>query len=215
MVLALCALLVGQLTSKKPNAWDIRVLYPRFSAGGPVARAANAGAKAQERKAFGEFLAEARKPEEGMGPYSLDVTPHRITDRAGLASGYVEHSSYMGGPHPNLDYDVVNYGRVGGKVRSLRLNDLFRPGKDAVGEASRALVAIINAMDDAPSKVEEGQWKRLTAEQAKHFVVGPKGVLFLFDAYDLGSYAEGPRQILVPFSKLPGLDRKGVLKAVL
>ena len=215
MVLALCAVLVGQLASKKPNAWDVRVLYPRFSAGGPVARAANAGAAARERKAFSEFLAEARKPDERVGTWNLDVTPHRITDRAGLASGYVEQASFMGGPHPNLEYDVVNYGRVGGKVRSLRLGDLFRPGRDAVGEASRALVSIIMAMDDAPSGVDEGRWKRLTPEQAKSFVVGPKGLLFLFSAYDLGSYAEGPRQILVPFAKLPGLDRRGVLKAVL
>ena len=221
--MVLAALVLSQLTAKRAGMWDLTVRYPRFSAGGPVARMANAEARRRERRAFDTFLADAKKEMPGLkkdgvtGSYELQVVPHRITDRPGLASGYVDTYSYMAGAHGMTSYDAINVGRVGGKVCELRLADLFRPGQDAVGQCSRAIVAVLRAgkEDAMPSNVANGEWKGLDKDQAKHFVVGPKGVLFLFGHYELASYAEGVYVVLVPYAKLPGLDRKGVLAAVI
>lgn len=207
----------AQLKADRAGYWTLSVQYPRFSAKGPVARAANAAAAAQERRAFREFLAQARKemPEikenGGVGSYMLEVKPHRLADRATVASGYVDRYDFLAGAHGTSSFDVINFGRVRGQVRPFGLKDLFRPGEDAVGQASRAIVAALKAEKETPSLIVSGDWTRLTAAQRDRFVVGKLGLLFLFNQYDLGSGAEGPRTVLVPYAKLPGLDRRGIL----
>ncbi len=220
MTVLLASLILTQLRAKKANAWDLSVRYPRFSAAGPVAQKANESASARERKVFRDFLAQAEhdipdlKRQGSAGTYQLEVKPHRIVDRPGLASGYVDRYDYLAGAHGTTRYEVVNYGLVEGRVRPLRIGDLFEAGDDAVGEASHALVAIMKAMKDAPSDVASEKWTRLTPEEADRFVVGKLGVLFLFDQYDVGYGAQGAPKILVPYAKLPGIDRNGVLAAV-
>ena len=209
----------AQLTDGSGD-WTISVRYPRFSAKGPVARAANAAMATREKALFRAFLKRARAEVRGLKEYNpnatymLTVRPHRITDRAGLASGYVDRYDFLAGAHGTSRYEVVNYGRVGGRVRALRLRDLFLPGTDARREASRGVLATVRATGEEPSRVESGEWAGLTAAEAERFVVGPKGILFLFDQYELGVGAEGSPAILVPFSRLRGLDRRGVLASV-
>ena len=209
--------LLGQLTAAKPDAWSISVRYPRFSAGGAAARAANAAAAGMERRDFRAFLAKARREVPGLigqvttPKYELTVTPHRITDRPGLASGYVERYTYLAGAHGTTDYRTFNFGPRG----SFGLRDLFRPGTDAVGEASRALMAAMKTLKEVPSLVADGSWTRLTPAEADRFVVGKLGVLFLFDQYEVGYGAQGAPKVLVPYDRLPSLDRKSVLATLL
>lgn len=139
--------------------------------------------------------------------YELTVTPHRITDRPGLASGYVERYTYLAGAHGTTDYRAFNYGPHG----RFGLRDLFRPGVDAVGEASRALVSTMKGMKDVPSNVADGSWTRLTPPEADRLVVGRLGLLFLFNQYEVGYGAQGAPKVLVPYDRLSSLDRKGVL----
>ena len=208
--------------AQAPQGLAIDVRYPRFSAGGPVSRAANAEAAARERRETSRFRAQYRKdlPElrkDGVADrgYQLSITPHRITDRAGLASGYVETYGYLAGAHGSTGYDAINVGRVRGRVRPLGLRDLFRPGEDATGQSSRALLAILKAEKEPMGWVASGEWKGLTKDEVDHFVVGRLGVLVLFGSYELGPFSDGTRTVLVPYAKLPGLDRSGVLATFL
>ena len=203
------------------NPLTVQVQYPRFRAAGPVARLANAEAAARERRATSLFRAQYRKDlpelhkEDIKLGYELSTVPHRITDRTALASGYVQRYDYMAGAHGVASYDAINVGLVRGRARAFGLKDLFRPGQDAVGQSSKALLAILRAENEPMASVDSGEWKGLTKEESERFAVGPKGVLFLFGHYDLGTYSDGTRTVLVPYAKLPGIDRKGVLAAVL
>ena len=205
-------LLLLALSAHKEGWWDADVAYPRFVSKGEVARAANAFSAKRERKTFDDFLRDAKRemPEVkrngGAGQYEIDVSPHRITDRSSVCSGYVDVYADTAGAHPTDFYEAVNYGRVGGKVRALRLRDLFRPGVDAVGQASHGLLAImkLDKKEDQPSDVASGEWTRLSPEQAERFAFGKLGILFLFGRYDIGPGIEGSRMVLVPWSKLSG-----------
>lgn len=209
----LASILLAQLTANRADAWTISVRYPRFVAGGPAARAANAAASTQERREFREFSSRARREVPTLrgqvttAKYELRVMPHRITDRPGLASGYVERYAYLAGAHGTTQYTALNYGSRG----PLGLRDLFRPGVDGAAEASKALVGIMKAMKDAPSNVADGSWTHLTPQEANRFVVGRLGVLFLFDQYEVGYGAQGAPKVLVPWAKLPGVDWRGAL----
>ncbi len=203
------------MSAHRADRWTISVRYPRFSAGGAVTRVANALASRREREVYREFLTAARKESaDTAAPWFLEATPHRLLDRATVASGYVDVSEYQGGAHPSSSFRAVNVGLFNGRARAFGLKDLFRPGEDALGVASRALVTILKAYKEPPSYVKDGTWKGLTTAQQNRFVVGKLGVLFLFDQYDLGPGVEGPRTVLVPFAKLPGLDRRGLLAGV-
>ncbi len=220
IVLALLAPQTG-LVAKKAGWWDVAVAYPRFTAGGPVARAANAASAARERKVFAGFVADAKrempdiKKQGSPGSYQLDTTPHKTADNRAVCSGYVERYDYLAGAHGTTGYEVLNYAVLRGWAQAFTLKDVFRRGEDAVGQTSRALKSIILAGKDAPSGVASGDWKGLTEAESHRFVVGRLGLLFLFNQYDLGAGAEGPRQYLVPYAKLPGIDRKGILKGLI
>ena len=212
MAPALCILLAAPaLSAHRQGWWDVEVAYPRFAARSAVARAANADSAKRERKWYADFLADAKrempevKARGGAGQYELDVSPHRIADRPRVSSGYVEIYVDSAGAHPTNLYEAVNFGLVGGRVRALRLRDLFRPGVDAVGEASRGLLAAMRLTpDDVPGDVASGEWTRLSPEQAEKFAFGKLGILFLFGRYDIGPGVEGSRMVLVPWSRLPG-----------
>lgn len=211
MILAAALALASGLRAERAGRWSIEVEYPRFRSSGPVARAANAAARARERATFDRFLALARKEapkreEDGTAPYDLEVGAARIADRPGACSGYVSRYEYAGGAHGGVTFEALNFARLGGRVRPVRLRDLFRPGVDGVAQASRAIIAALKAdrEEEVPSGVATGDWKRLTAEQSERFAFGKSGVLFLFGHYELGSYVEGPRTVLVPWSRLPG-----------
>lgn len=220
LTMSVCALAGAQLKDRAPGDWDISVRYPRFSSAGPLARAANAILAAREQKVFRGFRERARKELPSLkkdfpqAQYGLTLSPHRITDRPTLVSAYIDRYDYLGGAHGTSRFEAYNWALVDGKVRAVHLQDLFQPGTDAAREASRALVAIMKSRRYTPSNVASGEWTHLTREQMDRFVVGTSGVLFLFDQYDLGAGAEGARKVLVPFSKLPHLDRRGVLRAL-
>ena len=219
MSLAL-ALVLTQLTAKKPDWWELKVRYPRFKTPGAVARAANAASSARERKVFRDFLAEARRDMPGLkkegsaGTYQLETTPHVTADRAGVCSGYVERYDYLAGAHGTTRYEVLNYGVLRGRAQAFTLKDVFRRGEDAVGQTSRAIAAAFKREPEVPSMIESGEWKILTERQSHRFVVGKLGLLFLFNQYELGSGAEGARSVLVRYRDLPGLDRGGALKGL-
>lgn len=201
------------LKSEKLGWWSIEVEYPRFRAAGSVARAANAAAKKRERAEFDRFLGLARRETAenrsngGTNPYDLEVGAVRIADRPNACSGYVSRYEYTGGAHGSVSFETLNFARIGGRVREVRLRDLFRPGVDAVGQASRGILAAIEAgpEDEVPALVATGAWTRLTPAQAERFAFGKSGILFLFGHYEIGSYAEGPRTVLVPWSRLPSV----------
>ena len=205
-------LAVQGLHTEKPGWWTLDVAFPRFASRGAVARTANAASAKRERKWYADFLADAKrempaiKAGGGLGSYELDIAPHRTTDRPTAVSGYVEIYVDTAGAHPTNLYEAVNYGKVGGQVRALRLRDLFRPGKDAVGECSRALLAEFHQApaDERPGDVVSGEWTRLTPKQAEQFAFGKLGILFLFGRYDIGPGVEGSSTVLVPWSRLPG-----------
>jgi len=109
---------------------------------------------------------------------------------------------YTGGAHGSLDYDTFNYATLHGKPRKIQLQDiLIGPGKPEE-VASRWIMPKLKKMH--ASSVENGSIKRLTREQANHFVISRKGITWMFAPYEMASYAEGSFTVLVPWAELKG-----------
>jgi hypothetical protein len=206
--------------SNRRDWWEIEVKYPVFRSKGAVARTANSLAKARAKSSFDRFLATAKKElppmkaERSFAQYGLVMEPKVALDTPEVASAYWETYTFTGGAHGVTNYEPLNLASFGGHIRGVQLKDLFVKGVDPVAESSKALLQIL-LKKNTPSWVEEGSWNGLSPEQAQRFAITKKGIVFLFDSYDLGSYAEGTWEILVPYSQLFGLNRDGILKSVL
>jgi len=196
--------------SSKGKGWTINVSYPVFKNRSTTAATANKWARTWEKKVFNAFVKEKNEglPElQKMGSaagYELEVNSKVTMDTALLCSALVETYRYTGGAHGNVGYQTIN--QAAG--RRIKLQDLFAKGVNGRREASFAIIENL-LPTGRMSYVQEGTWTELGPEQAENFVVTPVGLLFVFGHYELGAYAEGTIDVLIPFSKLPGLDRKG------
>lgn len=201
--------------------WDIDVQYPHFGAAGDVPVQVNEDLAASAEAEYSAFLAKAESEVPKLreigspGMYILLVRPTVTTDLPELCSGYVERMEATGGANANTTYSAFTFVAAGDGVQQLQLADLFSDGTDGIAEASAAALAEIEAWDSQPSYVADGSWTELTPEQAQRFAVTPIGLLFLFNKYELGPGAEGPRTVLVPYASLTGLDAEGWLKPLL
>jgi hypothetical protein len=205
VVLAVALFSGQELSASRPGWWDAKVEVPAFTAPGPVAKKANGEASIMARRTFDRFMADARrdmpelKAQQTSAQYDLLATATK--------AHYWEVYAYYAGAHGTTNYQVVNYALLGGKVRKLRLADLFVRGVDARAQASTSLLAQLMRSKDLPSWIEDGQWTGLSKQEAESFVVSREGLIFLFGSYALGSYAEGTWRIVVPYNTLAGLDR--------
>lgn len=204
--------------SRRSGWWDILAQAPRFRAPGMVARKANAMGRTIARQQYDWMLAQARKDlpaQKKVNPaaeYSLDMRPTVVVDSPFLASAYWQNDGFFAGAHGTTSYVPLNVAKFGSKVRTVRLADLFRKGVDPVAICGSALLRTLEARKSPPMWVQTGEWSKLTKDQAEQFVLSRKGVTWLFENYTLGPYAEGTWKVLVPFDRLRGLDRRGVLR---
>lgn len=197
----------AQLSNTKKGWWNVNVAYPRFKSDTSAARAANKLSSAREKKVFNKFLAEARsempelKQMRSSAMYEFLVQPITTTDNAKVCSGYVMTYAFTAGAHGNTTFEAINVGQDGNPIN---LQDLFQDGVNGQQQCSYAVVEQLLSTGRG-SSVQTGDWRELTSEQAKNFVITPKGLLFLFGSYELGPYAEGTFKVEVPFSKIRGL----------
>ena len=218
VLLPLAALLLApQVKDVQKGRWNIDLSFPRFAYTGPVSRLANAEGARRENALASAFRRDFLKDHDG--PISEDYTwqlnsePHRAADMNTLASGWVRIGEYRGGAHGSASFATVNVGLVGGKAKTMRLQDFFRSGVDGLAQANRAVRASMKREGyDAPPYFRNGRWKSLDKAQRERFAIASDGFYFFFDPEELSAGGGGEKIVKVPFAKLPGLDRRGVLK---
>jgi len=148
-------------------------------------------------------------------PWLLNRRIERIADTLGVVSLAFQETSFLGGAHPNAIARHASFDARTGKA--IGLDDLFAP---AARESLRALgeTAFRAARGIAPDADlgGEGFWfegNRFAVPD--DFAVEPRGLRFQFDAYEVGPYALGPTEFVVPWESLrPLLRTDGPLAAV-
>lgn len=216
-LLALLTIVPPQVQDVQKGRWKIAVDFPHFAYTGPVSRLANAEGQRRANalaSAFRrDFLRDVSREVAEDYTWALNSEPHRAADMGTLASGWVRVGEFRGGAHGSAYYQTINVGLVGGKARTMRLQDFFRRSANGASEANRAIRAHFKAQGyDAPPYYREGRWKALDPAQRERFAVATDGFYFFFDPEELSAGQGGAVTVKVSFGKLPGLDRRGVLK---
>lgn len=207
--------------TNKEKRMEISAEYPSLGA-----KAASAAFFNKEvRKHVMGFVDEFRREMLSMTKEDIGFLPEGVSVDLDIgykieffngrfASVSFGRSSYTGGAHPNhwtstLNLDLSNR-------RLVNLSDLFRPGNDYLRIISRESIA---SLTKQLGEFSDNEWIGKGAgpegKNFKSWAITSAGLKFFFDPYDVGPYAAGGFETLVPFSKFAAAGRTDVFRRII
>jgi len=175
-------------TKAKP-AYALSVAYPACPAGLALAQ--------REVAAFHKDFQELAENRGDGIDCSLDMNYSLVYSGPTLISVFFEGSSFLGGAHPSVLQRALLVTPQGG---SVDLASCFRPGDGWL----KALRDYCRPQLRKRKLDGDGEWlnKGTDATRDNYKVVLPqaKGLLVVFTDYQVCSHAEGPQQVVVPYS---------------
>lgn len=121
---------------------------------------------------------------------------------------------FEGAAHGNHNTLVFNYDLSTGKM--LKLSDLFKPNSNYLDVISNyAIKALKKELGPDPDSdwIQNGAGPK--EENYKSWNISRKGLEVTFDAYQVASYAEGPHEVIIPYSVLKNvIDPAGPLARI-
>jgi len=122
--------------------------------------------------------------------------------------------SYSGGAHGNTNFISHNYWIREGKAVELELADIFLPNSGYMKVLSD--YCINDLRKNGAGWVVNGEIKSFEKKDLGVFALSPESITFAFAPYAVGSYAEGPYFVRIPYSELESvLNANGPLKRLL
>lgn len=146
----------------------------------------------------------------------LEISYDVIYAKDDLISVAFGISTYSrGAAHPNHYTRVINYDLKSGSP--LKLADLFQSGSDYLEKISAYATDDLKrqaaALDAPPDMIDEGAGPN--SDNYQNWNITKKGIYVTFDPYQVASYAEGPKYVIVPYSSLKGIIKgDGALASV-
>lgn len=223
--------LESRAVEREPARKDVKVSasYPALSGDDrPAAREFNRRARSFVVGEVKPYLESVGDPEKEKDPYWKDVEEyHNVSHKVVFASDelvsilfYVD--GYNWGAAHGIHHPVtLNFDLKAG--REIRLAQLFRPGSDYL----RRIAALCDEdlrrqfPDGYPGGYSLGSADGYTSgvapkpENYKSWVVTRGGLVFIFEEYQVVSYADGEPKVLIPFDRLREvIDPRGPLAAL-
>jgi hypothetical protein len=117
--------------------------------------------------------------------------------------------------HPAYEFRVVNYDAKAG--RELQLADLFKPGSDYLQRISAAAIARLRMInqeygDETPTFLGDPEYVENASAKAKnyqHWTLTARGLAITFEPYQVGPFAAGSPNVLIPYAELKDVLRPG------
>lgn len=168
-------------------------------------------------KQIADFKKDFAKPEKRMGTmgstfdvgYSIELATNDLVSLLFFIDSY-----YEGAAHPLHVSVAFNYNLDTGK--ELELADLFKPNSGYLNLISKYSINDLKKQlgpDSDKDWIEKGAAP--SEENFKAWTVSRKGLEITFDQYQVASYAEGPHDVVVPFSVLRNaIDPNGPLAKI-
>lgn len=177
----------------------ISVRYPQIS-GVVSASDFNALSEQLARRHIANFKKDLDPPDADARNRELD-----ISYRAGLIDNRLVSIDFgagtdWGGAHPGSYSFVLNYDL--GQQRELGLYDLFRANSGYMQTISDYCIRRLRNQVSDYESLRDGASPSL--ENYDSWVITRSGLSITFDAYQVASYAEGPKTVLVPWSAVRG-----------
>lgn len=122
-------------------------------------------------------------------------------------------ASYTWGAHGSHWTEVLNY--LINPACDLSLDTVFKDSTRGIKALSDFCIQALSSEEISPGVRRDEAWIRRGAgpkgENFERFNITPYGLLISFDEYQVGAYAEGPSQVLVPLNQIGDLIADGIL----
>ena len=126
----------------------------------------------------------------------------------GIFSMRTLHSEYTGGAHPNSSAGHVTFDLKTGE--ELTLDDLMKPGwRDPLNVLAEAQLRAQYELKESDSLNDKGPLFEDVFELNDNWFLSPEGLGFSFDPYEIGPYAAGFIELVIPYSKLKAWVKPG------
>lgn len=163
------------------------------------------------RKTIDEMAREAgaakRDAKSSPPPNSFDVSYEVTAAGKDFISVLFSFFEYTGGAHPNTTTQSFNYDL--NRNAPVSLADLFTPNSNYLKVISDYAIRELNKLETV-SGVEEGAGPKI--ENFHSWNITPAGLKITFDNYQVGPYAAGQHEVIVPYSVLkPIIEPDGLL----
>lgn len=190
------------------DRWEVKAAYPevRLKGDRPL-KQFNAAVKSLVMKSVGRFknsMAEMAKDgtiSANMNYYhSINYEATHFDEDVVSIRFFI--SEYTGGAHPNHWFDAITYSLSDDK--KLEFADFFKPNAKYLDLISKeSIKQIASKMGDfnANDWIKEGAAPN--AKNFKNWNIGKNGFEFSFDPYQVGPYAAGSFETVVPYEKFP------------
>jgi Protein of unknown function (DUF3298)/Deacetylase PdaC len=181
----------------RPKNFSITVRYPQITG----AAAFNRRSEQLAKKHVADFKKDIGSAVRGEAVRSLGISYTVSLAADNLISIAFDAGTDTGGAHPNTYSFSLNYDLDNG--RELALRDIFKPNSHYLKTISDYCIRQLMKNDFDREWVERGAGA--DAANYQTWLIKRKGIQINFDAYQVASYADGPQEVLVPYSILKGL----------
>ena len=123
------------------------------------------------------------------------------------------HSDYSGGAHPNTNITFLNYNLENNQTITLdsliEENQKYRLNQigESIFRKNERLSA--NANLDADYFFENGKFNL-----PENFYISKKGIVFLYNPYEIKPYVAGITELVIPFSKLTNIIKPNTILSI-
>ncbi len=153
-----------------------------------------------------EMLADEKPDSTGEASFMLNYAESAsisiiFNEKSLLSVGYGTYS-YTGGAHGNHATTIATYDLV--QKKSLTLNDIFLPNSEKT--INKTLANAVRRQFNM--KVNEPLSNKLfgnAVESTSNFCITPKGILFLYNPYEIAAYAMGEIELFIPFQEIKSI----------
>lgn len=204
--------------ASKRLRYTIKARYPQaVGVRDPRIAKLNQAIKDLISKEADEFKGYFETPEERVGPVGSYFEADYVVVNASnniVSIDFAIDTYSEGAAHPNHNSLVLNYDLDTGKM--LELANLFKPNSKFLEVISSHS---IKSLAQQLGKERDHHWivsgAGPTEENYKNWNISRKGLKVTFDAYQVASYAEGPHDVIIPYSVLKSvIDPNGPLSGI-
>jgi hypothetical protein len=118
----------------------------------------------------------------------------------------IDRSSYTGGAHDFFSRDFINVDKRNFKI--LNLKELFKPDTNQTLHKIAEKYYKLSKNLSPSSSLKEDRWFENKFVLAKNFAVTNDGLFFLYNPYEIKSYADRKTEFLLPYEPIKSLIKK-------
>ena len=173
---------------------------------------ANSVLKSLTQKHIQAFKKEYRTTDyDGEFGWYIELNWSREFSNGQVVAYLLLEESYQGGAHPS--HSQIGVIISASSHKQVKLSECFKKGSPWLASLSSFCKKKLRENKDlTPEDIDQGAAP--SAENYSSVVPGPKGLTVYFQEYQVGPYAAGPQEVLVPYTVLaPHLDPAGPLAA--